>query len=96
MKVEPPTAIAAYYAHPAVRARIEEYCSGSVGLAGYGGRRRLQAADMAPVRVGDGELPRLLADGADVCRRWRSTGGDNQLDVDSVNRDPGEHTGSGL
>ena len=46
----------AYYRHPAVRARIAEYCSGSVGLAGYGGRGGLRASDMAPVPVGVGEL----------------------------------------
>lgn len=90
--MEPAAAIAAYYAHRAVRARIGEYCSASVGLAAYGGRRRLQAADMAPLPAGGGELPRLLADGADVCRSLSDRHGTLiQLDVDYVNPvDPAE------
>jgi len=89
--MDPAAAIAAYYAHPAVRARIAEYCTGSVGLAGYGGRRGLRAADMAPVAVG-GELAPLLADGADVCRSLADRRGALiQLDVDYVNPvDPAE------
>jgi hypothetical protein len=89
--MEPAAAIAAYYRDPAVRARIAEYCAGSVGLAGYGGRRRLRTADMAPVAVG-AELAPLLADGADVCRSLSDRRGALiQLDVDYVNAvDPAE------
>lgn len=87
--------IAAYYRHPAVRARIAEYCGGSEpfpahlsagGLAGFGGWHGLRAADMAPVPVPVTDLRHLFEDGADVCRSFADRDGTLlQLDVDYVN-----------
>ena len=90
-------AIAAYYRHPAVRRRIAEYCGGidgfpagfsALGLAGYGGREARHAADMAPVAAPATDFPRLLDEGADICRSMADGHGALvQLDIDYVNPD---------
>ena len=90
-----------YYRSPAVRARIAEYCGGRrgqpgsfscLGLAGYGGEKRLFEADGGPTPCPNADLERLFDEGADVCRSLADRGGTLlQLDVDYVDpRDPGE------
>jgi hypothetical protein len=94
-------ALVAYYRSPAVRARMAEYCGGraddpqgftAVSLAGYGGRRDLRHPEGAPVTLPLAAWPRLLDDGADVCRSLADrTGTLLMFDVDYVNQhDPAE------
>jgi hypothetical protein len=85
-------AIAAYYATPAVRGRIAEYAAGALRLAAYGGAARRHEPDGAPEPAAAGDLPRILADGADVCRSLEDSAGTLvHLDVDYVDpRDPAE------
>jgi hypothetical protein len=87
--------LSAYYRSPSVRERIAEYCGGVAeapggfsawSIAGYGGQRRLQQPEGAPVAVGSAEWARLLDEGADVCRSLADRGGVLlQLDVDYTN-----------
>jgi hypothetical protein len=85
-------AIASYYATPAVRARIAEYAAGAVRCAAFGGARRRSEPDGGPVAAASDELPRILAEGADVCRSLEDRAGTLvHLDVDYANpRDPAE------
>ena len=91
--------VAAYYRAPSVRARIAEYCGGRGAesfscwrIGGYGGRRRLQEHEGAPIALGNAKLDGLLEDGADVCRSLADRRGTLlQLDVDYVSPlEPGE------
>jgi hypothetical protein len=87
--------LARYYSVPAVRSRIAQYCGGGVegprsftalGMAGYGGRRRLRQPEGAPVPALFGSWTTLLDDGADVCRSLADSGGTLlQVDVDYNN-----------
>jgi hypothetical protein len=84
-----------------VRARLSEYCGGEGGvpstfdcgrLASYGGARRLTQSDGAPVRGENQDWPKMLAEGADVCRSLLDRSGTLlQIDVDYLNPlDPSE------
>lgn len=85
--LEAAAAIAVFYRDAAVRARIAEYSEGSRRFAGYGGLRRRQASDMAPVSVG-ADPSGLFGEGADVCRSLEDDRGALiQLDVDYVSPD---------
>jgi hypothetical protein len=94
-------ALASYYARPAVRRRVAEYCGGTdlapasltaLTAGGYGGRRGLREPEGAVVPQPLGALPELLAEGADVCRSLADSGGTLLLlDVDYTHpADPGE------
>ena len=87
--------LAGYYSSAAVRARISQYCGGgseephsftALGMAGYGGRRRLREPEGAPVPTLLRNWTALLDDGADVCRSLADSGGTLlQVDVDYTN-----------
>lgn len=91
--------IAAYYDSDVVRARLAEYCGGTLpsnafsakGLAGFGGARFLSEPDGAPVAQPGVPLGQLLDEGADVCRSLADDGGTLlHLDLDYVNpEEPG-------
>ena len=90
-------AIAGYYRSPAVRSRLGEYCGGDLGdasslsalsFAAYGGVRRLREADGAPSPVPMEAVPRLLDEGADLCRSLADRQGTLLVfDVDYTNHD---------
>ncbi len=92
--------VAAYYRAPSVRARIAEYCGGGREaesfscwrIGGYGGRRRLQEDEGAPIALDNAQLDGLLDEGADVCRSLADRRGTLLLlDVDYVSPlEPGE------
>jgi hypothetical protein len=84
--VEAAAQVAAYYADPAVRARMAEYREGALGLAAYGGRERRQEPDLAPTPFTEEDLELRLEEGADICRSLADARGTLvQLDVDYVN-----------
>lgn len=94
-------ALVRYYRSPQVRARIAEYCGGvpeeprsftALALAGYGGTRHLRHPEGAPVTLPLEAWPRLLDDGADVCRSLGDRSGTLLMfDIDYVNQqDPAE------
>lgn len=89
-----------YYRSPAVQERIAEYCGGTAEspetftccrIAAFGGRDRLTETEGAPVAHDNAKWPRLLTDGADVCRALADRSGTLlQIDVDYVDpQDPG-------
>jgi hypothetical protein len=95
-QADAPGALGAYYASPAVRARIAQYCGArspegpwsALSLAGYGGRERRCEPDGAPVAFPGALLTRVLDEGADICRSLADREGTLlQLDIDSVNHD---------
>jgi hypothetical protein len=93
--------VSAYYRSADVRRRIAQYCGGERAespesfscwnVAAFGGRGRLSEAEGAPVHRAKALWPRVLVDGADVCRSLADHRGTIvQLDVDYVDpRDPG-------
>jgi hypothetical protein len=91
--------LADYYAQPAVRQRIDEFCMSpfedrfsAVDVAGYGGVRWLRQPDDTPVRRPLDDVFRLLDEGADVLRSLADRAGTLLvMDLDFVNPvDPAE------
>lgn len=90
-----PESLIRYYRSPAVRMRIAEFCGGrlddpgtftALSLAGYGGRRRLQAPEGSPLMLPLSAWPGLLQEGADICRSVADREGSLLMfDIDYVN-----------
>ena len=93
----PEERLVAYYRSPDVQRRIQEYCGvddlgtgepSAWRIAAYGGLRRLQQPDGAPIDCGWAELPLLLTEGADICRSLADRVGTLlQMDIDYTNPD---------